>query len=287
MLYHKKLVRMIRSVKTRHAVKSIVIDETDLFAESVPTVHGIWQLLANKHEINKTISHTLDYSPQKANDRIDKALRLYTDKNDLKRPSQPPLHSLLFDKSTAVSGNLWHNGDRYYLAIKGTPEDIIAVSDLTENEREKAIIELHKLAAKGLKVIALAHCDSSYPLKNVQTTSNDSIEFDGLIAFVNSPNPDTKKFLQKALGLKIKVHIITADHTETALHIGKQLGIITDRDQVFDSRKMTVMNDEKLEGIFDNIRIFAHVSPKNKQRILNILAKNGTVMLTKDIADSI
>lgn len=185
MIYHKKLGRVFR-------LRSIAADKTDLPTKSISVVQGIWQLHANKHEIQKTIAHAINYSSQEPNDQLDKSLKSYADKNDLKRPNQPPLHNLPFDESTAISGNLWHNGNQYYLAIKGGPEQIIAMSDLTENEREKATMELRRLTARGLRVIALAHLDSPRALKTAQDIRIEPVEFDGFVALITPPDLEIK-----------------------------------------------------------------------------------------------
>ena len=76
--------------------------------------------------------------------------------------------------------------------------------------------------------------------------------------------------------------MITGDHFETAFHIGKQLGMVETRDQVFDSRRMNVMSDEELEEVIDSIRVFSRVIPEHKYRILALLKKHNITAMTGD-----
>ncbi|OYW42033.1 hypothetical protein B7Z28_01880, partial [Candidatus Saccharibacteria bacterium 32-45-3] len=76
--------------------------------------------------------------------------------------------------------------------------------------------------------------------------------------------------------------MITGDHFETAYHIGRELGMVTSRDQVFDSRKMNVMTDEELLETVNNSIIFSRVIPEHKFRILALLKQNNITAMTGD-----
>jgi Ca2+-transporting ATPase len=76
--------------------------------------------------------------------------------------------------------------------------------------------------------------------------------------------------------------MITGDHFETAYHIGRQLGMVSARNQVFDARRMSVMSDEELEKIVENTRVFSRVIPEHKYRILALLKKRNITAMTGD-----
>ncbi len=89
-------------------------------------------------------------------------------------------------------------------------------------------------------------------------------------------------FLQSAVAAGVSVRMITGDHFETAYHIGKQLGMVTHRNQVFDSRRMHLMKDDELDSIVEQTRIFSRVIPEHKYRILTLLKKHHITAMTGD-----
>lgn len=76
--------------------------------------------------------------------------------------------------------------------------------------------------------------------------------------------------------------MVTGDHFETAFNIGRQLGIVKDKSEVFDSSKMRDLDDDELSKIVETIRVYARVTPENKHRLLSILKKNEITAMTGD-----
>jgi Ca2+-transporting ATPase len=58
--------------------------------------------------------------------------------------------------------------------------------------------------------------------------------------------------------------------------------MVQSRDQVFDSRRMSVMSDEELEEVIGEIRVFSRVIPEHKYRILALLKKTDITAMTGD-----
>jgi Ca2+-transporting ATPase len=182
-----------------------------------------------------------------------------------------------------MSGNIWHNGKEYELAVKGAPEHVLLRCDLTENEHEKAVAQLHKLTGNGYRVIALAHNTLKKPItKFADLHKHDKLTFAGFVAVADILRPEAKSAIQAALRAGVTVRMITGDHFETAYHIGRQLGMVHSREQVFDARHMNVMTDEELDKVIENIRVFSRVIPEHKYRILALLKKHNITAMTGD-----
>src|SRR5690606_6335554 len=108
----------------------------------------------------------------------------------------------------------------------------------------------------------------------------DTLDFAGFIAIADALRPEAKRAVNSALKAGVSVRMITGDHFETAFYIGKELGMVTRRDQVFDSRRMRNMSDEELEKIIEETLIFSRVIPEHKYRILEILKKHHITAMT-------
>jgi Ca2+-transporting ATPase len=94
--------------------------------------------------------------------------------------------------------------------------------------------------------------------------------------------PAARRAIQTAQKAGVSVRMITGDHFETAFHIGKQLGLIESRDQVFDSRNIQDLTDKQLQKRVAASFVFSRVTPENKFRILKILKLKEITAMTGD-----
>lgn len=211
-----------------------------------------------------------------SDDPLDAALRSFAVEKGAAPLSQPPVVTLPFDQSHAMSGNLWHHGVQYQLFVKGAPEQMLTRCDLTENEREHAIAELHKLAGRGYSVLALAHMTLTKQIFSFADLGEKTrFAFDGLVALEDDVQLEAKNAIREAKEAGNPVYIITGDHPETAFQIAKKLGVIRSREQVLDARQLNITKEEA----FENARIFAHAAPADTSRILEILEKQTATSL--------
>lgn len=279
----KALVRTMRSIETIGVINTIATDKTGTLTKNLLTVQGVWPAHHAKTKMAQIILQSVNFAPHKMHDPLDTALDTYALSEGATRSHQSPILSIPFDQTVAMSGNLWHNGSRYDLVVKGAPEQIITRSDLTENEREQATAQLNKYTAEGYRVIAMAHqtVDRSIAKFN-DLKPKEKFTFDGFVAVADILRPEAKKAIQTALKAGVTVRMITGDHFETAYHIGQQLGMAVDRSQVFDARRMDVMSDEELEKIVEHTRVFSRVIPEHKYRILSLLKKHNITAMTGD-----
>jgi len=279
----KALVRGMRAIETIGVITTIATDKTGTLTKNQLTIQEIWHPQNAHAHLSRILLFATNQSNHKYRDPLDTAFMLYADEKHIHAPSQQPLLSLPFDQATAMSGNLWHNGGEYDLMVKGAPEHILLRCDLTEGEHEKATVQLHKLTGNGYRVIALAHTSLKKPIAKFEDLhKKDKLTFDGFVAVADVLRPEAKRAISAALRAGVTVRMITGDHFETAYHIGRQLGMVHSREQVFDARHMNVMSDEELDKVIGNIRVFSRVIPEHKYRILALLKKHNITAMTGD-----
>ncbi len=277
------LVRTMRAIETIGVITTIATDKTGTLTKNQLTVQDMWVPFGSKKEFTHLFARAINHSSHKMHDPLDTALTMYAEDHRIAQPHQAPLARFPFDQSVSMSGNMWHNGTTYQLVIKGAPEHVLERSDMSQNEHEQASLQLHKLTTNGYRVIAVAHHILKRPIASLyELPSHEKLTFDGFIAVADVLRPEARQAVKAALAAGVSVRMITGDHFETAYHIGKQLGIVARRDQVFDSRHMHVMSDEALERVIDNIRVFSRVIPEHKYRILALLKKRDITAMTGD-----
>jgi Ca2+-transporting ATPase len=279
----KALVRTMHAIETIGAITTIATDKTGTLTKNKLTVQATWQPRHTSESLAHLLSRVINYRAQKMHDPLDSALHTYVTEQKLSTAQHTPVISFPFDQQTAMSGNLWHHGRNYELVVKGAPEHVLARSDLTENELEEATTQLQHMTSEGYRVVAVAHHTMSHAIASFnELNRSDKLTFIGFVAIADIIRPEAKRAIEIALRAGVSVRMITGDHFETAFHIGRQLGMVSHRSQVFDSRKMSVMSDEEIETSIDTIRVFSRVIPEHKYRILSILKKHNITAMTGD-----
>lgn len=284
MAARRALVRAMRAIESIGALTAIATDKTGTLTKNKLSVQELWHPENRIASATETLVGSLlpRGNVSKVYDPLDIAFEEYAASHKHTHLTST-VRSYQFEHSVAMSGTLHHHGTTYKLYLKGAPEHVIERSDLTENEREKANIQLHHMTGMGYRVIALAHTTLSKELLSLEALPRrHTLTFDGFVAVADVLRPEAHAAIATAQRAGISVRMITGDHFETAYHIGKQLGLVEHRGEVFDSRRMSQMTDDELERELDSIRVFSRVIPEHKHRILTVLKRNNITAMTGD-----
>lgn len=283
MARRKALVRTMGSIESIGAITTIATDKTGTLTRNKLSVQEIWHPRHNQKRALQTLAASALLDQRKVADPLDKAFTAFANSSDQPLKLGEPLRAFAFEHSMAMSGNLRHNGAKYALAVKGAPEKIVDHCDITEGEREKALVELHHLTGLGFRVIALAHATLNKPIESLEEIpSGTPMAFDGFVGVADTLRPEAKGAIARAQAAGISVRMVTGDHFETAYHIGKQLGLVEHRNQVFDSRQIITLSDDELAEKLRDIRVCARVLPEHKHRILEVLKRDNITAMTGD-----
>ncbi len=279
----KALVRNMRAIETIGVITTIATDKTGTLTENKLTVQEIWQLPTTKIHIGTIAHYSANQGVRKSHDPLDTAMIEFAQAEKVVTPKGTPLTTLPFDQSVSMSGNIWHHGDKYHLNLKGAPEQILSRSKLTKDEKVLAEEALTRLTAQGYRVIAVATTLLDTPINQfMELHPKLKLDFVGFLAIADVLRPEAKRAISAALQAGVTVRMVTGDHFETAYHIGKSLGMVEKREQVFDSRQMHDMSDQELARVVDDIRVFSRVIPEDKYRILAILKQKNITAMTGD-----
>jgi len=127
-------------------------------------------------------------------------------------------------------------------------------------------------SAKKFRVIALAY-------KKTRTIRKNDLEKDlvflGLAAIEDPPREEVKSTLETCRLAGIEVKMITGDNKETAVEIGKDVGITGD---VLTGDEIDKLSDKELEKSVGNVSIFSRVRPDHKIRIVKALKNNNEIV---------
>lgn len=264
---------MRRSDKNKTVV--IVSDIASTFMEAATRIETIWQP-DRRVDVPRILALAINYEQDAPASALDTALAAYCSEAAILLPSSSPMTAYPFDPTVAMSGNSWHYGREYELAIKGAPEAVLARCSLTEAEREEAHKAFAAIASSGQRVVAVAY--ALLPLSPSTLTPLSGMQFVGFIATAYTPRPEARRAIKNALGTGLSVRVITGDYPETAFAIGHRLGLVSRRSQVLDSSTLHFMDDESRTQAVSRAIIFARTTKKEKSIITELLKKEYDIV---------
>ena len=140
------------------------------------------------------------------------------------------------------------------------------------------------MAGKALRVLSLAV--RVYDEKP-EDFSDESLEHDlifvGLLGMIDPIRPEVKDAVTECWRAGIRPIMITGDQLDTAVAIGKELGIIDSPDDAILGSALDDMSDEELLNKVSTYSVYARVQPEHKVRIVKAWrAHNMITAMTGD-----
>jgi magnesium-transporting ATPase (P-type) len=202
----------------------------------------------------------------------------------------PRLDEVPFDARHRYMATLHRRGDRTIAYVKGAPEQVICMCEaqcdgrlLGEAERTAWLAEIDKLAAQGMRVLALA--TKAMPAESRQLSFADmerGLVLIGIVGLIDPPRAEAVAAVAECHAAGIAVKMITGDHAATASAIGAQLGLMDHR-RVTTGADLDRLSAEDLRDVVRHTAVFARTSPEHKLRIVEALqAEGATVAMTGD-----
>lgn len=282
------MLRSLFKKTTPKRIDTIIISDTaSVLASDAMAIKRAWHPAWADAAPLSVLALTIVRNHKKPATALDAALLAYVAESKLTPPLGTAMTSYQFDTATAMSGNAWHYGREYELAIKGAPEKVLAYCDLTESEREEIFKALAGMAPESHQVIALAHSKvRSAPKVLSAVPARYKFAFAGLISTGITLRPYARQAVKSALQSGVSVRIVTGAHLETAVAMSRQLGLTAQRDHVLDCRKLQHVNSEEAEKIIEQAIVFAHATPKDKQYITRLIEQHHTAaVINSDTTD--
>ncbi|MBE6040707.1 MAG: cation-translocating P-type ATPase [Clostridiales bacterium] len=177
---------------------------------------------------------------------------------------------------------------------KGAPDVVLrhcthiltdhGVEPLTDELAANVKRENSRMAGKALRVLSLAvRVYSEKP----SDFSSDSLEkdlvFAGLVGMIDPIRPEVKDAVAECRTAGIRPIMITGDQLDTAIAIGRDLGIIESADDAILGSALDDMSDEELLNKVGTYSVYARVQPEHKVRIVKAWrARNMVTAMTGD-----
>lgn len=276
----KALVHQMRAIETIGVITTIATDKTGTLTKNKLTVQAVWSA-AGAARADRVVACVINRGDAKSHDPLDIALEEYAAKKGAASHGSPAAE-LPFSQEHAMSAAVWHYGKAFQVYVKGAPEAVLAACKLTASDKKAAQAALADLTAQGHRVIGLASTHTDAQITEFAALKGKKLTFEGFVAVADVLRPEAARAIKAALRAGVTVRMITGDHVETAYQIGKNLGMVQSRSEVFDCSRMAQMTDDELSAIVERTKVFSRVLPEQKYRILTILKQHNITAMTGD-----
>uniref|UniRef100_A0A8C9GTI1 Calcium-transporting ATPase n=1 Tax=Piliocolobus tephrosceles TaxID=591936 RepID=A0A8C9GTI1_9PRIM len=207
------------------------------------------------------------------------ALAMKMDLSDIKnsyvRKKEIPFSSE--QKWMAVKCSLKTEDQEDIYFMKGALEEVIRYCTmynnggiplpLTPQQRSFCLQEEKRMGSLGLRVLALA----SGP-------ELGRLTFLGLVGIIDPPRVGVKEAVQVLSESGVSVKMITGDALETALAIGRNIGLCNGKLKAMSGEEVDSVEKGELADCVGKVSVFFRTSPKHKLKIIKALQESGAIV---------
>lgn len=186
-----------------------------------------------------------------------------------------------FDSKNKYSSTIIDIGKRINY-IKGAPEKLLPlcktyVTKYGQKEiitqKTKIEMEVKKHTQKGIRAILLAYNDN-YSLERLER-----LTLIGIIYIKDEVRQEAKEGIELVQNAGIQTVMITGDNKDTAVSIGKEIGILKENeDLVLTSEELKQLTDVEVKEILPKLKVVARSMPQDKSRLVRLAEEENLVV---------
>ena len=167
--------------------------------------------------------------------------------------------------------------DGFAVYTKGSPEKILSLCNIDEEEHEKIEGEIMGLQKRARRVLAFAHKNvSEKPLS--RENAEHGMTFDGFVGITDPLRAEVYDAVHACKDAGIDLKMLTGDNIVTASAIADELGILDDDHIAVEASYLEGLSDEEFSKVLPTVRVIARSTPLLKMRVVKELRSKGNVV---------
>ena len=288
------LIRKLTAVETLGCTQIICSDKTGTLTQNKMTVVDHYgedeKLLASAMAL--CCDAEIDGTGKVTGEPTEAALVAYAyslgmSKNDLSKEAVR-IGEAPFDSGRKMMSTVHKTENGIVQYTKGAPDEILKKCKyavfggkkvaVTDEIRAEVAKENKRMADKALRVLACAYkqYDAVPSDMSPEALENDLILI-GLTGMIDPVRPEVKAAIEECRQAGIRPIMITGDHKDTAVAIGRELGIITNASEAIMGAELDKFSDDELKEEVTKYSVYARVQPEHKTRIVKAWKARGLV----------
>lgn len=201
------------------------------------------------------------------------------------------LHILPFNSLNKFSASLYKmpstwfrhrfkKDEPYVLSSLGAPEMLLALSDLSSEEKASILEHVKAMANSGERVVGVAvkEVDSIDGFHLKDNSHLHGLRFLGTLSLRDPLRPGVKESLHEVEQAGIRVVIVTGDHAGTATAIARELGMSINAMNIIDGVELDAMDEAELRARLTHLKIVSRVSPEGKVKVVKAFQAHGHIV---------
>lgn len=284
MLRSKNLIRKLHACETMGATTVICTDKTGTLTQNkmrvVQTFFGdnnLPEYIAQNISINSTaeLDFQNDGVPFIVGNPTEGALLIWLREQGINyvdiRESATLVRQIPFSTESKSMSTTIKTSEGNMELIKGAPEILLKqcecfTSGLTKDSTNEFLTFCQQHA---MRTLGFAMRQNAQPMTFIGAV--------GIADPIREDVPEAISICKNNAG--VRVIIVTGDNALTAKEIGKQIGLITNNDDVsIDGQDFAMMSDEQILMILPHLKILSRAKPEDKARLVTLLQQSGEIV---------
>ena len=291
------LIRKLTAVETLGCTQIICSDKTGTLTQNKMTVVDTFTNDVHLLATGMALCSDAKIDPEKKQaigEPTEAALVNFAYKHDL--PSytlieqQPRVGEAPFDSMRKMMSTVHKYKEGYIQYTKGANEIVLSHCDyyldenhqvvkLTEEVKTEITHKAKEYADRALRVLGLGYrLYEEKPANFDSENLENNLIYVGFTGMIDPCRDEVYDAIKECESAGIRPVMITGDHIDTAVAIGKDLGIITDASQAMLGSQLDSLTDEQLKEVVQKTSVFARVQPEHKTRIVRAFKDLGNVV---------
>ncbi len=295
MAKRQALIRKLTAVETLGCTNIICSDKTGTLTQNKMTV--VEHFTSDEKLLAKAMALCSDATIEKdetsaTGEPTECALVNYAYSLDMPKYEleniEPRVKEAPFDSNRKMMSTIHEIDGKYFQYTKGALDvmlnlctsylDSDGIKKMDEAKKEE-IMKTNKLfASKALRVLCAAYKEyDKLPEFADPSEIENGLTFIGVVGMIDPCRPEVYAAIKECKEAGVRVVMITGDHKDTAIAIGKDLGIIEDDSQAIEGYELDKYSDEEMKEVVLKYSVYARVQPEHKTKIVNAWQARGMV----------
>lgn len=302
----KSIVRNLAAIETLGATEVICTDKTGTLTTNQMEILKVYtngnlisleDIKNYQTFINIMLccnNSTKDDDGKYRGDAVEVALNQYLEKQKIDvetlQKKKKRVLELPFDSKRKMMSTIYEENNGKVIYTKGSLESLLprCESVLIDGKIKPLTAEIKaeyeemetQLSQDALKVLAFATKEITHDRKEEAEYFKEESDLIlvGLTGFKDPARKDVKAAIQECKEAHIRPIMITGDNLETALSIGKEVGICSSDDEGVNASELTHLSKDDWIEYVNKYSVFARVSPEAKVQIVTALQRMGKVV---------
>jgi len=276
---NKVVVKRLSAIEDLGSIDILCTDKTGTLTENVMTVEHVYARNQKGCLLYAGLTCCRSDGRNKTKNAFDTAIADFlsvAQKQQLKKYARRD--GIPFDPIRRLDSTVAMVNGSEELIIRGAPEAVLDACEGTTHEAKNLMMQwLAHEGEQGHRVIAFA----KKPIRTGQVIGSkdeqSGFSLLGMIAFLDPLKSTSKRAIEHANLLGIRVKILTGDRQEVAIAVAQQLNMIQSPKEAVTGEEFDRMDIEHQERALERCTVFARVSPEQKYRIIQGLQKKYAV----------